>query len=965
MRDSPYQGVSPFAEKDAAFFFGRETETRVISANLRTRRLTLLYGPSGVGKSSLLQAGVVHEFRKLNDGLQKDDDELRDSPVLVSFDNWRFDPRNLLKDAILASLEELLPNTFTAEKKDKLRNLELREMLWAVTEGSPMEVLIVLDQFEQYFVNNPDEEEPFAEEFCRAVSSRDLQANFLVSIREDWLASLDRFIGRVPDFFDNSIRIEHLDRDSAKAAIKRPVDRYNEKIHEYRDESGRPRQKVIIEEPFVEEALNQLAQPDFDQEEPGTYVKPPPKERLIQASALQIVLQHLWNKVKAQPFPTLSKDLLPPGAAKRIFRWHLHDSLKHLSFREKLTAEKVFPLLISSSGTKVARTAADLADTPGCNPKIVNRLLAKLTANRILNQHGPLDRGAPVPLYEITSDVIATPIRKWLKVRWFRRRRIMQGSALLVIAILVAVGAIWINNRVQEKQQKARAQQRSLARAQKAKDWVDFRHRIAPSDKAPSLELVLRGHEKRLTSAVFVSERQILTASADGSAMLWDVGSIDPIGVFSDDEEKPISAAAISPDGNLVVAAYTDGTVSMWGRLGYIVSLHGVQLRGQVGKHVTSISFSPDGYQIAATNTVGDLLVWSSIRGTLDREIPGNGKASRQISFSPSGKLLAMASDDSTVRMWRTGEWSNPMEFIGHSKEINGLAFSPDEHFLATASADATVRLWDLTTGNSLAFTGHTKSVNSVDFDAAGARILSASDDGTARIWNVNNTPGIELKGHADKVLSASFSPNGQQVVTGSRDETARIWSAHTGKLLIELRGHTGEVTYISYSKDGKYVLTASDDTTARVWLAPEGDFKIAPPVITRDKQFENYVGTCPVTIAFDVGIKAETGTGSVIYRFKGSDGRIWPAQELVFEKPAIKYLKWYWRITESTKGHETIEIIEPKGIEEQHARFNVTCADGTTTDSGSGTPPKPPVGPSPSPSPTSSPSPTPPGQFR
>jgi hypothetical protein len=188
---------------------------------------------------------------------------------------------------------------------------------------------------------------------------------------------------------------------------------------------------------------------------------------------------------------------------------------------------------------------------------------------------------------------------------------------------------------------------------------------------------------------------------------------------------------------------------------------------------------------------------------------------------------------------------------------------------------------------------------------------------------------------------------------------------AHTGELLSELRGHTDEVTYISYSKDGKYVLTASDDTTARVWLAPEGHFKIAPPVITRDKQFENYVGPCPVTIAFDVGIKAETGTGSVLYRFKGSDGRIWPAQELVFEKPAIKYLKWYWRITESTRGHETIEIIEPKGIEEQHARFNVTCADGTTTDSGSGTQPKPPVGPSPSPSPTSSPSPAPPGHFR
>jgi WD40 repeat protein len=843
-------------------------------------------------------------------------------------------------------------------------------MLGAVTDGSAMEALIVLDQFEQYFVYHPDQEEPFADEFCRALSSRDLQANFLVSIREDWLASLDRFIGRVPDFFDNSIRVEHLDRDSAKAAIRDPVSKYNEEIDKHRGEPDFFRQKVKIEDQFIEEALNQLAELDFNYEDLGTFVKTEPRERPIQASALQIVLQHVWNRVKNQPFPTLSKELLKPGSAKRIFRSHLHDSLKHLSFIEKLTVERVFPLLISSSGTKVAQSAEGLAEISGCKPRIVNRLLVKLTNNRILNEHGPLDPRAPLPLYEITSDVIANPIRNWLKVRRFRRRRIRQVSGLVVAAILVAVVAIWINNLVRENQHKARVQQRSLERAQKAKQWVDFRHRLAPSDKwTPYLELVLRGHEERLTSAVFISERQILTASADGSAMLWDVGSIDPIGVFGEDEPKPISAAAVSPDGNLIVTAYTDGTVSMWGRLGYIVSLRGVQLRGQVGKHLTSVSFSPDGYQIAATNTVGDLLLWNSIPGTLVLDMEGNGKPSRQISFSPSGKLLAMASDDATATVWRNGEWSNPTVFKGHSGKINGLAFSPDEKSLATASADATIRLWDLTTGESREFAGHTKSVNSVDFDTSGERMLSASDDGTARIWNVDNTPSIELKGHTDKVLSASFSPDGQQVVTGSRDETARIWLARTGELLIELRGHTDEVTYISYSKDGKYVLTASDDKTARVWLAPEGHFNIATPVIEIKKDYENYAGPCPVTIGFDVGITAEKGTGSVIYRFKGSDGRIWPAQELVFDKPSTKYLKWYWRITESTKGHETIEIIEPKNIEEQHARFNVTCV-GPAQDSAPGTPTNPtaPVAPSPSPaapSPTSSPSPSPPSRIR
>ena len=59
--DSPYRGLTPFTEDDARYFFGREVDTRNIAANLEVARLTLFYGPSGVGKSSVLRAGVLHQ----------------------------------------------------------------------------------------------------------------------------------------------------------------------------------------------------------------------------------------------------------------------------------------------------------------------------------------------------------------------------------------------------------------------------------------------------------------------------------------------------------------------------------------------------------------------------------------------------------------------------------------------------------------------------------------------------------------------------------------------------------------------------------------------------------------------------------------------------------------------------------------------------------------------------------------
>ena len=59
--------------------------------------------------------------------------------------------------------------------------------------------------------------------------------SFLVAIREDAVAKLDRFKGQIPNLFDNYLRIEHLDREAAREAIELPLERYN--AHR----AGRPR----------------------------------------------------------------------------------------------------------------------------------------------------------------------------------------------------------------------------------------------------------------------------------------------------------------------------------------------------------------------------------------------------------------------------------------------------------------------------------------------------------------------------------------------------------------------------------------------------------------------------------------------------------------------------------------------------------------------------------------------------
>src|SRR5947208_14801298 len=90
---SPYKGLAPFEDSalDARFFFGREREIEVIVANLMAARLTVLYGVSGVGKTSLLRAGVAHRLRGAHDA------------TIVVFSNWTGDPVADLLDAIEAA----------------------------------------------------------------------------------------------------------------------------------------------------------------------------------------------------------------------------------------------------------------------------------------------------------------------------------------------------------------------------------------------------------------------------------------------------------------------------------------------------------------------------------------------------------------------------------------------------------------------------------------------------------------------------------------------------------------------------------------------------------------------------------------------------------------------------------------------------------------------------------------------
>src|SRR5262249_45976903 len=151
-------------------------------------RLTVLYGPSGVGKSSLLRAGVARSLRGLPE-----------RPVVVVFSSWA----QSLAEGLTAALCEAAGIPLAGS---------LREALAAVGDR---DVYVILDQAEEYFLYHGSGEDAFEEAFVHAIT-QPLRVNVLLSLREDSLAKLDRFKGRIPNLFGNSLRLDRLDRESGR-----------------------------------------------------------------------------------------------------------------------------------------------------------------------------------------------------------------------------------------------------------------------------------------------------------------------------------------------------------------------------------------------------------------------------------------------------------------------------------------------------------------------------------------------------------------------------------------------------------------------------------------------------------------------------------------------------------------------------------------------------------------------------
>ena len=244
--ENPWPGLESFQESERAFFFGRDREADALLHHVLDAPVTVLYARSGLGKTSLLRAGLFPLLRE-----QRLLPEMRFLPVWVRFEvkpgaaPLARQLHQFVRDAIRAELPDaVLPS----DEESVWEYLHRRDIELRSADGNPLTPVIVLDQFEELFTlgeQTPDLVESFRNDFGDLAENRipaDLSARIeaddalaarfdlrssnyklLVSLREDYLPDLEGWCRLIPALGRSRMRLLPLQRDEAFDAVHEPA----------------------------------------------------------------------------------------------------------------------------------------------------------------------------------------------------------------------------------------------------------------------------------------------------------------------------------------------------------------------------------------------------------------------------------------------------------------------------------------------------------------------------------------------------------------------------------------------------------------------------------------------------------------------------------------------------------------------------------------------------------------------
>jgi WD40 repeat protein len=626
---SPYLGLSSYREDDAARFFGREDETRELERLVRRSRVTVLFGRSGLGKSSLLHAGLFPAVR----------DEL--FPIVVRMD-LADDKKPIfgsLRDDIAEQARLHQVDVELAEPGAGATMQELfRDTYFWSRHHKLLVPLLVIDRFEELFTLGRRRRDGAVQRFVRELAAladpRERTARsedpddtatvaprplILLALREDFLADLEDLKSELPMIMRSRYRLRPMTGRQAFDAVVKPA-------------GGR--MSAAVAEDVVRfvtaDSAARTAKLDLADLE-------------VEPALLSMVCDQLYKR-RHRGGGEITQTLT------RTERNEIIDSFYKDSFHGLPEADKLRELvedrLVNERGFRTAIDVPRAISQHG----VTKDSIEELERRRLVR----IERRFDAPHVELIHDLVLRPViasrakrqeQRAIEARSRRRSKVAGaiGAVLLLVAIGVSYGAARRSAAEAQEEQRARFRRllveqggEALLRDESptAVQLLDAARTFVPQDPTPdSVAQIMLGRAVSSLGGVRQSVQhgpevawvrlgrdgdRLLTCASDGTARSWALadraGTPMPIPTFGGGVSSKPPLLIPSHAGDWVLAIGADGSAEK------VDARHHVPAPSAQGEEVASTRagsawqgcISPDdgGFAIWSPGKPGSLRAW-------------------------------------------------------------------------------------------------------------------------------------------------------------------------------------------------------------------------------------------------------------------------------------------------------------------------------------------------------------------
>lgn len=835
VRKNPWLGLASY--KEGEVIYGRDDDIRDLSQCVLNDNVTLFYGKSGIGKSSILNAGILPAARR--DGYE---------PIVIRLshkgeDTYLHQVRQSLMEAAVDLQEEVPCKDASSEDFYEF----FHRHTFYDAKGERTKLLIIFDQFEEIFTlqENPVRKKEFFSSMADLLNDvmpdrlqqkvdisvtscievvnnediddifndlnlvvgqnapdyiRDNEVHFIFTIREDFLSEFEYYSAAIPSLRQNRYGLRPISEEQASQIIMRPVPGLV-------DESVA---KLIIEKVTGRKDFELNGLPEIETD----------------SALLSLYLNRLYE---AKDGDVITAELIEKKGAEIISEFY-QEAISDVS---AATVEYFERVLLNGQGRRDNVTVYDALTDGEVSQSEIDILCYKKIL-RCFNYAGDFrlefihDILCPVVMQHREDRAIIMlqeEQKKMLaKMKQKNRKRIFYLALLLALAAVIVSFLTISNKRLDSLNDELVVQQHKILRSQQKLLSVKIKQLLDNSDSylARRLALNVLSQEKsgELDQMPASFKGNIREMSNTNTAVLHGHGSA-------------VEDVAFSPVESLL-ASVSDTTILIWdtsnGKLLNKMSVKNAK--------ISCVSFSIDGANIAAGMDNGSVHVYNVKTGqkVLTMKESHTEKV-RYLTYISDGSIIVSASADRSVMFWSAEDGSRLRVMPDlHKDDVLYLAFSNDYRRMVTASADATIKIWDIQTDTLVtSLAGHEDWVRSVTFHPKDNNyLLSASDDGCIRLWNLATMRDTVFHRANSYVTRAVYSSDAKNIVASYRDGSVRVWDADTQTENTHLQGthNTSYVNAVAISHDCKMFASAGSDNVVHLWdlRSPlkSGDYSVA-----------------------------------------------------------------------------------------------------------------------------------------